>query len=94
MSTFFMFGDYSQESLKGISANRTEQATDVIKKLGGTVHSIHALLGEHDLVLIVDLPDVGKAVQASIALSKLTGISFNTSPALAVQEFDKIATSA
>ena len=89
-----MFGSYSQESLKGISAGRTDEATQVIKKLGGTVHSIYALLGEHDLVLIVDLPDVGKAMQASIALNKLTGISFSTAPALAVKEFDKIATGA
>lgn len=94
MGTFFMFGDYSRESLKGISKSRTDEAVDVIKRLGGKVHSIHALLGEHDLVLIVDLPDVGKAMQASIALSKLTGIAFSTAPALEVKDFDQIATSA
>lgn len=94
MATFFMFGKYSQESLEGISATRTEKAADLIKKLGGKVESIYALLGEHDVVLIVELPDVSKAVQASIALNKLTGISFSTAPALAVQEFDKLASSA
>lgn len=92
MATFFMFGRYSPEALKGISAGRTEKAVDVIKRCGGTVKSIHALLGENDLVLIVDLPDVARAMQASMELNKLTGIGFRTAPAVEVAEFDKIAT--
>jgi hypothetical protein len=33
---------------------------------------------------------MGKAMQASVALNKLTGISFTTLPAVTVEEFDKL----
>ena len=31
MATFFMFGKYSSEALKGISAERTEKAMEIFK---------------------------------------------------------------
>lgn len=34
MAKFFMYGKYSQEALKGISAERTKKALDVIAKSG------------------------------------------------------------
>lgn len=90
MSTFFMFGTYSQEALKGIGADRTAKAAGIIEDLGGKVLSMYALLGAQDLVLIVDLPDIQAAVKASIAVSRLTGIGFSTAPAVSVDEFDKL----
>lgn len=94
MATFLMLGKYSSEALKGISKERTEKATSIIKKYGGKVNSMYALLGEHDLLFIVDMPEIEQAMQASLALSKLTGISFTTSPAVKVEEFDKLVAGA
>ena len=90
MATFFMFGQYSSEALKGMSAGRTDKAVSLIKKFGGEVNSMYALLGERDLVLIVDFPEVKQAMKASVALTKMTGVSFTTSPAVAVEDFDKM----
>ena len=90
MSTFFMFGKYSQEALKKISARRTKKAVEAIEKFGGKIVSMYALLGEHDLALIVDFPKTEEAMKASVALNQLTGISFTTSPAISVESFDKI----
>ena len=58
MVTFFMFGKYSSEALKEMSTERTDKAASIITKFGGEVKSMYALLGEHDLVLIVDFPEV------------------------------------
>jgi uncharacterized protein with GYD domain len=90
MGTFFMFGKYSSEALKGMSAQRTGEANNLINKLGGKVISIYALMGAYDLVLIVNFPGVDQAMKASVALSKSTGVSFTTSPAVTVEEFDKM----
>ena len=90
MKTFFMFGNYSLEALKEMSAERTDKAESLIKKFGGEVKSIYALLGEHDLVIIADFPEIEQAMKASVALCKLTGVSFNTSPAVTVEDFDKM----
>ena len=90
MAKFFMMGRYSSESVKGISAGRTKKAVEAIEANGGKVDSMYALLGENDLVLIVDLPDMQNAIKASLALNKMTGIAFSTYPALSVEEFDKL----
>jgi uncharacterized protein with GYD domain len=90
VGTFFMFGKYSSEALKEISAERTDKANNLIKKFGGEVISMYALLGKEDLVFIVNFPGIEQAMKASVALSKLTGISFTTSPAVTVEEFDKM----
>jgi uncharacterized protein with GYD domain len=92
MATYFMFGKYSSESLKQMSADRTDEAVSLINKFGGQVNSMYALLGEQDLVLIVDFPGLVQAMKASVALTKMTGVSFNTSPAIALEDFDKMIT--
>jgi uncharacterized protein with GYD domain len=90
MPIFMMFGKYSSEALKGISPERTDRTVEVIKKNGGKVISMYAVMGEHDLVLTLDFPDSEKAFAASVALNKLTGISFTTSPIVEVEQFDKL----
>jgi uncharacterized protein with GYD domain len=92
MATFFMFGKYSSVALKDMSAERTDMAVSLIKKFGGEVNSMYALLGEQDLVLIVDFPEVEQAMKASVALTKMTGVSFTTTPAVPVEDFDKMMT--
>lgn len=90
MATYFLFGKYTPEAMKGISGKRTEEAAALIKSLGGTVQAGYALLGDTDLVLIADLPDTQRAMKASAQLTKLTGIGFRTAPAVTVEEFDKL----
>ena len=90
MATFFMFGKYNAEAIKSISISRTEAAMATVRELGGEVNGMYALLGEYDLLFCVDLPDVEQAMKASVALTKLTGISFNSCPAVKVEAFDRL----
>ena len=90
MATFIMFGKYSAEALKGMSAARTKKIVETIKKSGGSVEGMYATLGAHDLIFILSLPGVEEAMQLSVALNKMTGISFATAPAVSAEEFDKI----
>ena len=85
-----MFGNYNAEAVKGISINRTEQAAETVRELGGTVNGMYALLGEYDLLFCVEFPDVETAMKASVALTKLTGISFHSCPAVKVETFDRL----
>jgi uncharacterized protein with GYD domain len=91
MATFFMFGKYSAEAAKGISAERTEKAREVVENLGGRIEQMYVLLGEYDLVIIAELPRMAEAMQASLALKRLTDISFFTAAAVPVEEFDQLA---
>ena len=90
MATFFMFGDYTMEALKKISAQRSEKAVALIEAHGGTLKEGYALLGKHDLVVIVELPGVEAAMKVSVALSKMLGIAFTTAPAVDMATFDQL----
>lgn len=90
MATFLMFGKYSAEAVKKISAERTDKTLKLAKQFKGEIQTMYALLGEYDLLFIAELPGAEQAMQFSVALSKLTGIAFTTSPAVTVAEFDKL----
>jgi len=91
MTTYFLIGKYSQESLKHISSQRTKKAYQIIQKLGGRIKSIYALLGEKDLIIQAQFPGSKQAMNASLGLTKITGIGFSTSEAISIDEFDKLA---
>lgn len=90
MATYVMIGKYAPEAMKGISAERTDEAIGLIEKCGGDLKSAYATLGESDLILIADFPDAQHAMQASLKLSVLTSIAFTTMPAVDVDTFDKL----
>ena len=85
-----MFGKYTSEAIREMSIERTQQAVSEIKKLGGDVQAMHALLGEYDLLFCVTLPSIEDAIKASAAINKFTGISFTTCPAITVETFDQL----
>lgn len=90
MSVFILFGKYTNEGLRHINARRTADAVGLVEKFNGQVTGMYALLGPYDLAMIVNLPGVREAMEASIALAKLTGITFTTCPALSVERFDEM----
>ncbi len=90
MATFLMFGKYSTRGLQEMSIQRTSRAVAAIKQFGGEVQAMYAMLGQHDLVFVVSLPGIDEAMKASITLTKLTGVSFATVPAITVEAFDKL----
>lgn len=90
MATYLMFGSYSAEAMAEVSADRTEEARELIQEMGGTLKDAYALLGAEDLVLIVEFAGTAEVMRASMALTDLLDISFSTMPALPVAEFDKL----
>ena len=90
MATFLMFGKYSSRALQEMSIQRTGRVVDLVKRFGGEIDAMYATLGQYDLVFVVSLPGVDEAMKASVALTKLTGISFETSSAMSVEAFDKL----
>ncbi len=91
MSTYFMIGKYSFEALKEVSAARTKKAEHLIARYQGTIKDMYVLMGQYDLVMIVDLPSNEDAIKVSTTLTNMTGISFMTSPAISVDDFDIFA---
>ena len=91
MPIFIMTGKYSQSALENVSSQRTKKAEQLIARYEGTIKAMYALLGPSDLFIVVELPSVEDALKVSISLTKLTGISFATCPAVSVDDFDMFA---
>jgi uncharacterized protein with GYD domain len=90
MATYIMFGKYSLDAIKEISAERTEKAEALIKANSGTLKAAYAVLGEYDLVVIAEFPGTEQAMKVSVEAAKAFGISFVTAPAVSVETFDKM----
>lgn len=90
MLRFLMLGKYTLEGVKGITSKRTDEVKSLIEKNGGKVISMYALIGTYDLAFIVDFPGISEVMKASVELTKLTGISFTSLPAITVEDFDKL----
>ncbi|MFC1746906.1 GYD domain-containing protein [Candidatus Neomarinimicrobiota bacterium] len=90
MATFIMYGTYSEEAMEEISATRTKEAARIIEKEQGKVSAMYALLGAEDLLFIVEFPDIKRAMRASVALQRATGIAFSSTEAIPVAEFDAL----
>jgi len=90
MATYVIFGEYSVDAMKDISAKRTEKALALIEKFGGKFIAGYALMGKPDLVLVLEFPDNSQAMKTSAALTRLTGISFWTAPALSFEQLDML----
>jgi uncharacterized protein with GYD domain len=91
MNTYILFGKMSVNAVRDISSARTVEATDIIKKYRGQIQAVYALLGGADVLAIIDFPGMNEAMKASVELTKLLGIAFSTSPAMTIDEFDKLA---
>ncbi len=61
---FLMLGKYSQSALQGMSSARTKKVSDVIRRVGGKVNVMLALLGQYDLAFIVEFPNIKEALKA------------------------------
>ena len=101
MSTFFMFGKYSSDSLKEPAENWTRRILEIIRHFDGDVQSMYSVMGAYDLVLIANFHMITQALQASVAITKEQSedlrdyvhelqIAFSTLPAIPVEEFDKL----
>jgi|CXWL01.1.fsa_nt_gi uncharacterized protein with GYD domain len=90
MNTFLLFGKYSPNALKRASSTRTRKAEHLIGRFRGKVKAMYALIGEYDLLIVVDLPGIEEVIKVSTGLMELTGITFTTVPAISVNAFDKL----
>ena len=88
MQTYFMLGRYTTDSIAKVSPERTKLAISTIEEFNGQIIGLYALLGEFDIVFIVNLPGNREAMEASVRLGQRTGILFRTLPAISAERFD------
>lgn len=93
MPKYMYQASYTADGLKGLlkdSATGRKAAIEAaVKAVGGTLESLYYCFGDHDVVLIVDLPDnvVAASFAVNVAASGL--VTVMTTPLLTIEEADK-----
>lgn len=87
MPTFIHLVNYTRKGVEQIGGHEP-QPEEVIESLGtGEIQSLHATLGQYDIVAVTEFPDAETAAQFSIAMSTGGHSSAETLRAFTQDEF-------
>jgi uncharacterized protein with GYD domain len=93
MPKYLIQASYTAEGLKGLQKDTSSGRKAVVAKaaeaLGGKLDAYYFALGEHDVVAILDLPDVVSATALALAVSATGLVRTKTTVLLTVEETDK-----
>jgi uncharacterized protein with GYD domain len=93
MPKYLVEASYSAEGLKGLqkdkATGRRAAVTAAVQGLGGTVEAFYYALGEHDVITIVDLPNVVSATALALGASATGLVRTKTTALLTVEETDQ-----
>jgi uncharacterized protein with GYD domain len=93
MAKFMITASYTAEGLKGLykdkASGRVAAVRQTVEGMGGKLECAYYALGEDDVVLIVDLPDIVAASAASLAASASGLVRTRTTALLTIEETDR-----
>lgn len=93
MAKFLVQATYSSDGLRGLQKEKASGRQEVVNRavaaLGGKVESMYFSLGDHDVVLIVDVPDLIAGTALAVAVSSSGLVRTRTTPLLTIQETDQ-----
>jgi uncharacterized protein with GYD domain len=93
MPKYLVQAAYTAEGLKGLqkdkASGRKQAVTQAVEALGGKVESMYFALGDQDVVLIVDMPDVVSGAALSVRVSSSGLVRTTTTALLTVEEADR-----
>lgn len=93
MSRYLVQATYSAEGLRGLQKEKASGRQEVVRRavqgLGGKLESMYYSLGEHDVILIVDVPDIIAGTALALAVSSSGLVRTRTTPLLTMEEADR-----
>lgn len=93
MPKFLYQASYTADGLKGLlrdsATGRKQTVEAAVKAVGGTLESFYYCFGDHDVVLIVDLPDNVTAASFAVNVAASGLVTVKTTPLLTIEETDK-----
>jgi len=95
MPKYLNLASYTAEGARGLmkegGSGRRATVTKVIESLGGKVEAFYYTHGDHDVVIIVDMPNVTSALALSLAVNASGGVRLTTTPLISPEEIDAAA---
>ena len=93
MPKYLVQAAYTAEGLKGLqkdkASGRKQAVSHAVEGLGGRLEALYFALGEHDVVLIVDMPDVISGAALGLRVSATGLVRTKTTTLLTIEEADR-----
>ena len=93
MPKYMIAASYTAEGLKGLqkdkASGRRSAVDKVVGSLGGKVEAMYFALGDHDVMVVVDLPDTVSAAALALGVSASGLVRTKTTALLTIDEVDK-----
>jgi uncharacterized protein with GYD domain len=93
MAKFLVQATYTTDGLRGLQKEKASGRQDVVRRavesLGGKVESMYFSLGDYDVILIIDVPDVIAGTALAVAVSASGLVRTRTTPLLSIEEADR-----
>jgi uncharacterized protein with GYD domain len=93
MAKYLVEAAYSAEGLKGLqkdkASGRRQAISNAVEGLGGKMDAMYFALGEHDVLLIVDMPDVVSGAALGLRVSATGLVRTKTTSLLTIEEADR-----
>jgi uncharacterized protein with GYD domain len=93
MPKYMVAASYTAEGLKGLqkdkASGRRAAVQKVVEGLGGKVEAMYFALGDHDVIVIVDLPNTVAASALALGVSASGLVRTKTTALLSVEETDQ-----
>lgn len=93
MPKYLIQARYTSEGTKGLlkegGSRRREVVSKGIEAAGGKVEAFYYAFGEHDVYVIVDIPDNATAAAASLSINASGVVSTTTTVLLTPEEVDR-----
>lgn len=93
MAKYLIEASYTAEGLKGLQRDRASGRRDAIAKAfeaaGGKLEAMYYCLGEHDVIVIGDMPDIADITALCVAVGASGLVRPKTTALLTVEEADR-----
>ena len=95
MAKYLVAGSYTPDGIPGLmqdgGTGRVAKVTRMIEGLGGTVEAFYYGFGDHDVYLILDLPDNETAAAVSMAVNASGAVVVSTTVLVTPEQLDAAA---
>ena len=92
MSTYVTLWKYTRDGLMDMknTPDRCEVVKKIINEAGGKLLSIYGLIGEYDVITLMEMPDEKVAASTILKICSKGRITAQTMTALSIDDFIKI----
>lgn len=92
MPTFISFVNWTEQGIRNIkeAPQRGKAARALLEKMGGKLREVYLTSGQHDLVIIADVPDGDVMAKFAMAVGSQGNVRTQTVRAWPEDEFEKM----